>query len=58
MNEENYEDFERGSSANWNDNSEFASPTSRNTPLIQKGFKAMRDMKNLSVSAGPFGIKS
>ena len=61
MNAESYDDvdFERGSSADWNDNSEFKSafdlsPT-RKTPLSHKNFKAMQETRNMSVSAGPFG---
>ena len=51
-NAEDYDDIEeRGSSADWNDNSEFASPNMTN-PLIPN-LKAMQETKNLNVSAEP-----
>ena len=62
MNAESYDDdFERGSSADWNDNSEFKSnldqsPT-RKTPFSHSNFKAMQEAKSMSMSAGPFGLR-
>ena len=54
------EEFERGSSANWNDNSEFKSVMESPGRAFNhhKSYKAMQEVKNLSVSAGPFGLKA
>ena len=60
MNADQYVDveFERGSSANWNDNSEFKSVMESPGRFGgHKSYKAMQDVKNLSVSA-PFGLKA
>ena len=61
MKPESYDDmdFERGSSADWNDNSEFKSVIASpgKSPFTHGNFKAYQEVKNLSVSAGPYGLK-